>query len=329
VDVSTDAQSERYTLLTLHLAIDSLQEQLLSTRILYYDKGQVYWDCITMSASESSPISASLLEETDPDESWALKLVRRTLAGSSTDETLRVRISDAWLEIIKNYSARELTKQHDRLIALEGIVGPLKALLGEDPIAGMWRQRLWRQLTWWTDAPAVDTGSPAPSWSWLAIPRRVYYHNSLLGDHPQRQAALHKFTDLQPFYFKIDHVESQQSIGTAGVTGTITVMAKCFPYRVTAMDLKKPVYKRWHQARLKLNTGRWMLDRATDVPLDVHCLIVAEDVVAKLLVCLCITPDSEQSDKWKRIGLCHWDGLEWQVPSFTGTTPESRTFTII
>jgi hypothetical protein len=194
------------------LLLGSLQEQLLSTRILYYDKGQIYWDCITISASESSPISALLLEETDPDESWALKLVRRTLAGSLTDETLRMRISDAWLEIIKNYSARELTKQHDRLIALEGIVGPLKALLGEDPIAGMWQQQLWRQLTWWTDAPAslqaIDTTSPAPSWSWLAIPRRVYYHNSLLGEYPQEQAALHKFTDLQPCYFRIDHVEA-------------------------------------------------------------------------------------------------------------------------
>jgi hypothetical protein len=72
-----------------------------------------------------------------------------------------------------------------------------------------------------------------------------------------------------------------------------------------------------------------MLDRATDLPLDVHCLIVAEDVVAKLLVCLCVVPDSKEIGKWKRIGLCHWDGLEWQVPSFTGTTPESRTFTII
>lgn len=69
-----------------------LQEQLLSTRILYYDKGEIYWDCITVSASESSPISASLLNETDPDETWALKLIRRALAGSVDSDTLRTRI---------------------------------------------------------------------------------------------------------------------------------------------------------------------------------------------------------------------------------------------
>jgi hypothetical protein len=52
-------------------------------------RGQVYWDCVTLSASESSPITASLLEEKDPDESWAFKIVRRTLVGSLTGETRR------------------------------------------------------------------------------------------------------------------------------------------------------------------------------------------------------------------------------------------------
>jgi hypothetical protein len=44
-----------------------LQEQLLSKRIIYYDKGGVCWDCIKSSACESSPISISLLDETNPE----------------------------------------------------------------------------------------------------------------------------------------------------------------------------------------------------------------------------------------------------------------------
>jgi hypothetical protein len=310
-----------------------LQEQLLSTRILYYDKGEIYWDCITLSASESSPISASLLEVTNPDEIWAQKLVRRTLAGSINGRTLRTRISDAWVEIIKNYSGRILTKQSDRLIALKGIIEPLKVILGEDQVAGMWRENLWVQLTWWTQAPSssADTtnGFPAPSWSWLTVQKRVYYHNSLLGESPEKDNVAHKFTELRPFYFVIDHVESEQLPGNTGIVGTMAVTAKCFPYRLTDKDLKKILYKRWNRTTLKLNTGRWMLDAPQELPLDIHCLIVAEDAVAKMLVCLCIVPDEAHDGKWRRIGLCHWDGLAWQIPSFVGTEPETRMFTLV
>lgn len=310
-----------------------LQEQLLSKRILYYDKGEIYWDCITLSACESSPIAVSLLDEKDPDEAWASKLLRRTLAGSSSSDLLRKRLSDAWLEIIKNYSARTLTKSHDRLVALTGILEPLKLILGEIPVAGMWQDQLWRQLTWWvhTTTPAHEMKNVfhAPSWSWLSVPKRVYYHNSLLGEDPKTQAVLHKFTELRPYYFEIKSAESRELPGTAGVVGTMTVTAKCFPYHLTATDLKRPVQKRWNQAKWKLNTGRWMFDVPVEAPLDVHCLIVAEDQLAKMIVCLCIVPVDDAGDKWKRIGLCHWDGLAWQVPSYFGTTPETRTLTLI
>lgn len=43
-----------------------LQEQLLSPRILYYDQHQLYWDCVTQSASELSPVSSSLLKTRIP-----------------------------------------------------------------------------------------------------------------------------------------------------------------------------------------------------------------------------------------------------------------------
>jgi hypothetical protein len=314
----------------LSLCHGSLQEQLLSPSILYYDKGEIYWDCITISASESSPIWASLLDDTDPDETWALRLIRRTIAGSVVDDTLRTRISEAWVEIIKNYSARNLTKFSDKLIALQGIIEPLKAILGDDAVAGMWRNQIWRQLIWWTQSPVPFQQSfLAPTWSWLGISGRVYYHNSLLGEDPQQDTVIHKFTDIQQFDFMVDQVEIQDLPGATGVVGHITITAKSFPYRLTVTDLKKPVYKRWNSATLRINTGRWLLDRPMDLPMDLHCIIVAEDPVAKLLVCLCVVPDDEHGKKWKRIGLCHWDGLAWQVPAFIGTSPETQTFMLV
>ncbi|KAH7401142.1 heterokaryon incompatibility protein-domain-containing protein [Phaeosphaeria sp. MPI-PUGE-AT-0046c] len=308
-----------------------LQEQLLSPSILYFDRGEIFWDCITVTASESSPISASLLSEADPDEVWALKYIRRMIAGSGNHDTRRDQISNAWLEIIKNYSNRDLTKASDRLIALQGIITPLQRILNEDHVAGMWRTQLWRQLTWWMGpTTAADQDDfPAPSWSWLSVTKRVHYHNSLLGEPPEHDAVAHRYTDLRSFSFIVDRVESRLLDGTSGVTGSMTVTGKSFPYRLTQMDLKKPVHRRWHAVRLKLNTGRWMLDRPVEVPLDIQCLIVAEDAATKSLVCLCIVPDAERAGMWRRVGLCHWDGLSWQISTFISATPETRTFTLV
>ncbi|KAH4114971.1 hypothetical protein HBH47_190160 [Parastagonospora nodorum] len=310
-----------------------LQEQLLSKRIIYYDKGEVYWDCITSSACESSPVSISLLDEANPEEAWALKLLRRTLAGSLSSHELRKRICDTWLEVIKNYSARVLTKPDDRLIALAGIIEPLKVILNEEPIAGMWHDQLWQQLIWWL-GPTIprlqtDNGFTAPSWSWLGVQERVYYHNSLPGERPPQDALQHKFTNLESCYFNLNSVEVQPLPDKAGLKGRLVVTAQFFPYHLTALDLKSSVQKRLDKAKLRLNTGRWMFDKVVELPLDVHCLVVAEDNTAKMLVCLVIVPEGEGGDTWKRVGLCHWDGLAWQIPSFIEATPETRTFALV
>ncbi|KAH7395244.1 heterokaryon incompatibility protein-domain-containing protein, partial [Phaeosphaeria sp. MPI-PUGE-AT-0046c] len=152
-----------------------LQEQILSRRILYFGRGELFWDCNTLSASESSPISTSLLDEETPDETWALQVIRRTLSATANPKTLRQRLSDIWIQVIRNYSSRQLSHQRDRLVALQGILHPLAKILQEEPVAGMWRTQLWWQLIWWTPMPGpIDSETPtemvfpAPSWSWLA-----------------------------------------------------------------------------------------------------------------------------------------------------------------
>jgi hypothetical protein len=158
----------------------------------------------------------------------------------------------------------------------------------------------------------------------------VYYHNSLPGEDPPRQVATHKFTDLRPFEaFCIDHVETEDLLDTLGVTGSMVVTAQSFPYCITAMDVKKAAYKRWRRTKLGLNTGRWMLDRQAQLPLDVQCIIVAEDTAAKMLVCICAIEVDEGEGLWKRVGLCHWDGIAWQISSFVRSSPEIRKFTLV
>jgi hypothetical protein len=107
------------------------------------------------------------------------------------------------------------------------------------------------------------------------------------------------------------------------------ILGPAFRYCLTSNDLKKVGIKRFNAAKWKLNPGKWLLDHSVELPLDVHCVVVAEDSVAKVLVCSCLIPDEKDGNKWKRIGLCHWDGLAWQVAKYVGRKPREMTFTVI
>jgi hypothetical protein len=285
-----------------------LQEQVLSPRVLYYGDGEIYWDCITVSASESSPVSASLLQDDDPDETWVLKLIRRTLAGSTNTGTLRTKIADIWTQIIKNYSARNLTRQSDKLIALGGILVPLARILRDEPVAVMWRDRLWRQLIWWVARPCpIALTNPermfsAPSWSWLNVTSPVHYHNAVLSDVSQHDASANKFTELEPLSTVLS-AEISAASSTTHIHGTLIIRGPSFSYRLTTNDLKKSVYKSWNTATLHLNTGIWLLDRAVELPLKLKCIIIAEDSAAKC--------------------------SSWQVPKYIGMEAEENTFIIV
>ena len=72
-----------------------------------------------------------------------------------------------------------------------------------------------------------------------------------------------------------------------------------------------------------------MLDRPLSLPLDMECIIIAEETREKMLVCLCVIPEVEETGKWRRVGLCHWDGLAWQVGKYIREEPEKKDFVII
>ncbi|KAF1362028.1 HET-domain-containing protein, partial [Lizonia empirigonia] len=129
-----------------------LQEQLLSARVLYFDKAELFWECITCSASE---------------------LLRRAISGADDAALLRRHLADVWNLVVQNYSRRNLTKISDTLVALQGVMQALKLVLGEPSLAGMWKHGFWFQLVWWNDIEIdwdAETAPtfPAPSWSWMS-----------------------------------------------------------------------------------------------------------------------------------------------------------------
>ncbi|KAH6613883.1 hypothetical protein C7974DRAFT_66245 [Boeremia exigua] len=307
-----------------------LQEQLLSPRILYYGQLQVYWDCISQSASETSPLAASLLNDPNPSETWAFRVLRRTIAGNSDSDTLARSLADVWIHVVQNYSARSLTKSSDKLIALQGVITAVEGALGTSSVAGMWHQDLWKQLIWWAsdstyDKHDLDAVFPAPTWSWLSVNGAVLHHQSMRID---RNPIPRRLNDLAPVPDLKCAITGRHISGTS-VGGELTLAAPTFAYHLVSNDLREISWKRGHPAKLNLAPARWMLDRDLVLPRDVECVIVAEDEVSKMTVGMCLVPDDIQPGYWRRVGLCLWDGLTWQIARHVGRELEVRRFAVV
>ena len=306
-----------------------LQEQLLSPRILYYGAGELFWDCISGSASESCPDSSSLLRDDKSNETWALKLIRKAIAEGDNIESIRVHMSDAWMELITNYSSRKLTKPSDKLVAIEGILDAIRRIFGRDAIiAGMWRHGLWRQLSWWSKSVRVDlTEKPnssrfvAPSWSWLSADGSVGYNNTL-----DRRAETVEFRELVSAV-QIEAVQAAVFSRQGKINGELRLSGYTFPYRLQADDLRKPAWRRFN--RRHLNTGQWWLDEKLTLPQEITCLVLAEDEFTKMLICLCLVPLQKSQNVFKRVGLCHWEGMRHDVHNFIKSQPEKRVVTLV
>jgi hypothetical protein len=305
-----------------------LQEQLLSPRILYYSHEQLYWDCISQSASEVSPEGVSLLVDAHSGETWAFRLLRRTIAGKGDPELLAKLIADVWIHVVQNYSARTLTRQSDKLIALQGVVAALESVLQLSSVAGMWQQGLWKQLMWWTATPAIDADhvdSPfsAPTWSWLSVDGAVNHHHSMrLHRDP---IELDDLAPLPGLRCTVTNIHAEPT----SVSALLDLSATSFSYMLTANDLREMTWKWGHPGKLNLAPARWMLDRKLELPLEMQCVIIAEDEVAKMTVGMCLAADDSQPDTWKRVGVFLWDGLTWKITKYARRELQTRHFAVI
>jgi hypothetical protein len=304
-----------------------LQEQLLSPRILYYGHQQLYWDCISQSASEIYPMGVSLLDVNNSGETWAFRLLRKAIAGNGDPKMLAKLIADVWIHVVQNYSARTLTKQSDKLIALQGVIAALESVLQLPSVAGMWQQELWKQLIWWVASPASDIPSyypfSAPTWSWLSVEGAVNHHHSMRMYNPSVQ--LDDLASLPDLQCTITTLSAEPT----KVSARLNLSAPSFFHTLTANDLRDPTWKRGHPGKLHLAPARWMLDRKLEMPLAVQCVIIAEDEVAKMTVGMCLVAHDSQPDTWKRAGVFLWDGQTWQIAKYASKELQIGHFAVI
>lgn len=72
--------------------------------------------------------------------------------------------------LVPEYTRRALSKDSDRLIALQAIASDIWPRIADEYLAGMWEGDLVNQLCWKSaDGPGLPADNQSPSWSWSSI----------------------------------------------------------------------------------------------------------------------------------------------------------------
>ncbi len=140
-----------------------LQEHLLARRVLRFTDFQLHWACEHASVFEK--------EDTETLPSLHVKKVKvdyEMYKGIRDDN----RNSRHWMDIVQQFTKRNLTKDSDKLPALSGIA-KVWAQTSKDPyLAGLWRSHLPLGLLWTSAQPFMQEkfrAYRAPSWSWASL----------------------------------------------------------------------------------------------------------------------------------------------------------------
>lgn len=188
-----------------------LQERLLSPRTIHYATEEMIWECQECLLPEDGsrfrrvfPSLKTMLGS--KDEKWQEDISEYDFLTHShrltPESTLFGRWGDAWMFVVERYTARKLTKEHDKLPALSGLAKSIAELTGEQYCAGLWRSHIIMGLCWdvdcyephhWCNDPEHDAKSPAPwkspvespkeyrapSWSWASLNATIKYRSPL------------------------------------------------------------------------------------------------------------------------------------------------------
>jgi hypothetical protein len=174
----------------------TLQERMLSTRILSYGTDEIHWECCEAEASERIPegLQDRRQEEQDAWKEDCYEYVvpmKLSLANSPEEySTSEIDESNFWLSswhrLVEDYSERRLTYDGDRLVAFFGLMTQMGISLDSEVIAGLREPVLWYDLLWSALKRSDEHGegeqrrasSIAPSWSWASAGRSIAYRDT-------------------------------------------------------------------------------------------------------------------------------------------------------
>lgn len=131
----------------------TLQETVLSRRVVHFATDQLYFIC--RSGSESG-------------QGHGLGNVPSLPSHNSSPGDPGYEI---WWDWIEDYSGRQLTKAQDKLPALAGLTKIYQQITGADPAVGLWKNDIHYGLLWRRAPGNRESGRQPgiPTWSWASL----------------------------------------------------------------------------------------------------------------------------------------------------------------
>lgn len=133
----------------------TLQEELLSKRILYYTKQEMIWQCHAGTATEPA-------EEPEPYSTPFSRLKKLSASSGYPEKSTKSAAATykLWYELLEEYVRRHLTSENDRLPAIGAIAESIQTQLNEQYCAGLWRGDLLFGLLWSLHCSSGGSGPP-------------------------------------------------------------------------------------------------------------------------------------------------------------------------
>lgn len=201
------------------------QEELLSTRRVYFSKSQFQWVCSCSKHTEAGRRCPGDIESTaytrPPYDADILHASSTTIGE--------------WYETVAEYTSRSLTYHGDIFAALAGIAAALKAKYNYDNtcryLAGLWEDDMMNGILWQRAGSSLDRPSDfqAPSWSWLSVRGRVIYG---------RQGQLRGAADAEYLGCEIETLSGNE-FGTVAPRGKLRMRARLLSCEVATVDTEQ------------------------------------------------------------------------------------------
>ncbi|RYC62416.1 hypothetical protein CHU98_g3791 [Xylaria longipes] len=206
----------------------TLQEQILSRRILYYGNGVVLWECLDATASEHDPDGRRGAIQL-PDNMRAKIYFHSHMNSQSrtTSSPTNRMASDpgalradehfaAYCRLLGTYGNRLVTKPSDRITAILGLGQVIQQASGNEFISGIWKGNYaLASLVWFVEMPSPKgrTGT-FPTWSWASmLPDSETRVSNNMGE---TEAAIH-------WTAKVISFDVQSDLAQTEVKGSITL----------------------------------------------------------------------------------------------------------
>lgn len=182
----------------------TLQEQLLSQRLLVYSALTLQWRCkgvvanlgsskyvpeysgwspvVDFVRSEPVPllinqdtlnlrsVGKHIVDDEDGDTANSVNPLASSPGQPAAGHKRIQKLHIQWVDLIQRYSLRSMTYASDKLVALAGIAEKFGEVLETRYVAGFWEDHMLEYLMWDTRLGATETSSyRAPSWSWASL----------------------------------------------------------------------------------------------------------------------------------------------------------------